>query len=72
MKPIDLAASAKKRGSVTWKHGGTTHGLLQIFDPEDHSDNPLFVLDVTGPAQIGFVPDRRFYASEVVDFRPDE
>ncbi len=72
MTPIELIPNAKKPGLLTWKHGSSNHGLLKIFSGEG-TGNPLFVLDLTGTAvPKGWVPDRRFPASEVAEFHPDE
>jgi hypothetical protein len=64
--PGELIPFINKRVNVRLEDGRAGYGVLRLWQMQGPREYP-FVLDPSGPGEIGWVKDRRFYAREVAD-----
>jgi hypothetical protein len=64
--PGELIPFINKRVNVRLEDGRAGDGVLRLWQMQGPRECP-FVLDPSGPAELGWVKDRRFYAREVAD-----
>lgn len=64
--PGELIPFINQRVNVRLEDGRAGYGVLRLWQMQGPREYP-FVLDPSGPVEIGWVKDRRFYAREVAD-----